>query len=145
MKGDDYFFDLVFRIENRNGVRMAIRQKERALPGENKFPDEFEWSYANFQKYYGAEILEKESMPVNLATPEQVERIKLLVETLNIGDDEVEKIMRKFDVDTWAELTADNISKGIAHFEGKLKAINPVAVNAATPVATPVEAKKKGK
>jgi hypothetical protein len=124
MKGDDYFFDLVFRIENRNGTRMAIRQKERAVPGENKFPEEFEWSYANFAKFYGAEIMEKESAPVLLATEEQVSRIKMLVETLNISDDEVEKIMRKFDVSSFEELTSDNIAKGITHFESKLKLIN---------------------
>jgi hypothetical protein len=124
MKGDDYFFDLVFRIENRNGTRMALRQKERSLPGENKFPDEFEWSYSNFQKYYGSEILERESVPVSLANKEQVERIKLLVQTLNIPDDEIEKIMRKFDVDSFEELTSENIDKGIKHFETKLKSIN---------------------
>lgn len=47
MKGDSYVFDMVFRLDNINGKRIAFTEKERAEIGKNKFPESFEWSYAN--------------------------------------------------------------------------------------------------
>ena len=123
MKGDDYFFDLVFRIVNKAGTRIAITEKERAIPGQEKFPPEFEWSYENFKKYYGAKIIEKESSPIVLASPGQVQMISDLIETLNISDEEVDKLKRKFNVDEWSELTEEQILKGIEYFQQKLKKI----------------------
>lgn len=123
MKGDDYFFDLVFRIVNKQGTRIAITEKERAIPGQEKFPPEFEWSYENFKKYYGEEIIEKESVPIVLASLEQVQMISDLIETLNISDEEVDKLKRKFNVDEWSELTEEQILKGIEYFQQKLKKI----------------------
>lgn len=123
MKGDDYFFDLVFRIVNKGGTRFAITEKERATPGKQKFPPEFEWSYENFKKYYGANIIEKDSVPISLANSEQVQMIQNLIETLNIPDEDVDRLKRKFDVDEWSELTEEQINNGIEHFQQKLNKI----------------------
>lgn len=120
MKGEDYLYDLVFRLEVKNGKRIAITVKERAEIGKNKFPAEFEWSYENFKKFYGAEIIEKESTPIELATAEQVSRVKSLLEVVKIDDATVAEWFSKADVSDWPQMTFDTISKCITHIEKKL-------------------------
>lgn len=124
MKGDDYLFDLVFRIFKRGEERVAERIKERALPGKQKFPEQFEWSYENFLKYYGKEIIEKESTPISLATDEQVKRIEQLVDTLKVDEKEIEKWFLKADVSEWSEMSDEQINKCIQYCEKKLKTLS---------------------
>lgn len=120
IKGEDYIYDLVFRLENKNGKRMAVTVKERAEIGKAKFPPEFEWSYDNFKKYYGAEIIEKEAVPVELATPEQVARVKGLLEVVKIDEGTVSEWLSKADVSEWSEMTSETIEKCIKFIEKKL-------------------------
>lgn len=121
MKGEDYLYDLVFRLENRNGKRIAITLKERAEINQNKFPPEFEWSYENFQTFYGADIIQRESIPMTLATPEQVEKVKKFLEVVKIDEAEVSKWFTKADVDSFEEMKSEDIEKVIAFLEKKLQ------------------------
>jgi GTPase SAR1 family protein len=121
MKGDDYFFDLIFRIVKRGSDRIAITEKERAEVGEGKFPPEFVWSYENFCKYYGAEVIERKAVPVVMATPEQVEKIESLLATVKIEDGLVEKWLAKADVNEFREMTGETIGKCIDYLEDRLK------------------------
>ena len=123
MRGDDYLFDLVFRIEKRGDVRIAITEKERAEPGQQKFPQEFEWSYANFLKFYGKDIIEKAATPVAMATKEQVAKIKNLVDIVKISDEEIDKWFTKADVDNWDEMTGETIEKCISFVQKKLDSL----------------------
>ena len=123
MRGDDYLFDLVFQVE-RKGVDLIARTiKERAEIGKNKFPAEFIWSYENFKKFYGAAIIEKESAPVAMATNEQVERIKKLIEIVKIDDEVVAKWFVKADVDNWIEMNSETIQKCITFLEKKVEGL----------------------
>ena len=120
MKGDDYFFDFIFRIEKRGEQRFAITEKERAEIGEHKFPKDFIWSYDNFCKFYGQTTLEKESKPVMMATEEQVSKVKTLIETIKVDDDVTQKWFTKAGVDEWEEMTSDQINKCIDFLEEKI-------------------------
>lgn len=120
MKGEDYLYDLVFRLENKGGKRMAVTVKERAEIGKNKFPAEFEWSYEAFCKYYGAEIIQKEAVPIQLATEEQIARIKQLLAFVKIEQTEIDTWFSKADVEDWHEMTEEVLGKIIAHIEKKL-------------------------
>lgn len=120
MRGDDYLFDLVFQVERHNGDLMAKTIKERADVGKQKFPAEFIWNYDNFKKFYGAEIIEKESIPVAMATKEQIERVKKLIEVVKVDDETVTKWMDKADVDAWEEMNAEQIQKCIDFLEKKV-------------------------
>jgi GTPase SAR1 family protein len=113
MRGDDYLFDLIFRIEKRGTDRIAICEKERADMGKQKFPAEFIWSYENFCKYYGREIIEKESVPVVLASPEQVDTIQKLISALNVDEATITKWFVKADVEKFSEMNGDTIQKCI--------------------------------
>ena len=121
MRGDDYAFDLVFQLENINGKRMAKTIKERSEIGKNKFPESFEWSYANFSKFYGAEVLQRDSVPVLLASPDQVSEIKRLLDVVKIDSEEINKWFTKADVDSFDEMTSDQISKCIDYVSKKLE------------------------
>jgi hypothetical protein len=123
MRNDDYLFDLVFRVERKNGSLIAYKIKERAEVGKSKFPDEFEWSYENFLKFYGTEIIEREAAPVLMATPEQVEKIKSLVETVKVPEDVLNNWFTKFDVSDWAEMTAEQVTKCIEVVEKKIEGL----------------------
>jgi hypothetical protein len=121
MKGEDYLYDLVFRLENRNGKRMAVTVKERSEIGKNKFPEEFEWSYENFKKFYGAEIMEKESVPLQLATSAQVAELVHLIALLNVDEATTAAWLTKADADKWEELTSDQITKCINALKSKIE------------------------
>ena len=120
MKGDDYVFDLVFQLEKVNDKRMARTIKERAEIGNNKFPEMFEWSYPNFCKFYGKEVMEKDSVPVALATAEQVTEIKRLCDVMNVSESEKTQWLNKADVDTFDEMTSDKAGKLVEFLKKKI-------------------------
>lgn len=124
MKGDLYVFDYVFRLEVVNGKAIAFTEKQRSDPlMQPKFPSDFEWSYDNFCKFYGKNVLEKEVKPVKLASAEQVARIKELVEIVNVSDEEITKWYTKADVDSFSEMTEEQIVKCIKFLEAKLDGV----------------------
>ena len=123
MKGDDYLFDLVFRIEKKGDKRVAVTVKERAEVGQNKFPEEFEWTYDNFLKFYGKEIIEKKAIPIVMASKEQIATIQKLVEIVKIDDAEINKWMLKADVSDWSEMNGEQISKCISFVQKRLDSL----------------------
>jgi hypothetical protein len=123
MRGDDYLFDLVFRVERKNGVLIAITEKERAELGKQKFPKDFEWNYENFCKFYGKEIIEREAEPVKMATKEQIERANKLIEVVKVDDETVNKWLAKADVDSFDEMTGEQIQKVIEYLEKKVASL----------------------
>lgn len=123
MKGDDYLFDLVFRVERRGGSLIAFKIKERSEIGKAKFPDEFEWSYSNFVNYYGKEIVEREAKPIIFANSAQIVQLKDLIEALNISQDQQDKVLKQFDADKFEDLTEDQCQKVIDSLQKKIKAL----------------------
>lgn len=125
MKGDNYFFDNVFQLNVVNDKATATTIKQRSDPlYPPKFPDNFEWSYENFCKFYGKNIIERETVPVEMATAEQVVRINVLVEGLKIEPEQVEKWFTKCDVDSYSEMTAKDITSLIAFCEKRLTGLS---------------------
>ncbi len=123
MKGDDYLFDYIFRLDFVNGKRMAFTFKERAEPGEAKFPESFEWSYENFKKFYGAEILEKKATPLELASKDDVLKLEKLLQVVKVEDEIKTKWLAKAEVENFSEMTKTQIIKCIDYLEKKLKEI----------------------
>lgn len=121
MKGDDYLFDYIFHLQMRDGQRKAVTMKERAEIGQQKFPQDFEWSYANFLKFYGHDIIEREAVPVAMATPEQVLAVIDLLSRVKVDEDWEQKVFTKADVDKWDEMNADQITKAIDFLQKRIK------------------------
>ena len=125
MKGDDYFFDYIFRLEcDKSEKRFAVRVKERAEIGQNKFPETFEWSYDNFRKYYGDDMLEREAEVVALATTEHVNELNALVENVRIPQADVEKWLSKAGVDSFSEMDDDQVVKCVNYCKKKISDIS---------------------
>lgn len=121
MKGDDYLYDYVFRLEKRERKVFAITVKERAEIGEQKFPEEFEWSYDNFLKFYGADIIQKESTPISMAKPDQVQKVKSLMDVVRVSNEEVVAWFNKAGVSSWEEMDEPTIVKVIKFLEKRLE------------------------
>lgn len=111
MRGDDYFFDLIFQIIKKGDKRIALTIKERAEMDKQKFPPEFEWSYANFVKFYGKEIIEKQATPVIMADKETIDRVINMVNMIKMDESVIIKWFQKADVQDWAEMSKDQIDK----------------------------------
>jgi len=120
MKGDEYIFDYVFQVERKGKDLIAKTIKERAEIGKQKFPDEFVWSYDNFKKFYGAEIIEKEATPVAMATKEQIERVNKLIEVVKVDEETITKWLTKADADDFSDLNNEQITKVIDFLEKKV-------------------------
>ena len=125
-RGVEYLFDLIFELKKVGDKRIATKIKERAELGNPKFPDEFEWSYENFCRFYGSDILKKESKPVAMATPEQVQKIEALLRVVNIPEEEVAKWLEKEEADNFSQMRAERLEKCIEYVSKKLKQIQEV-------------------
>ena len=146
MKGDDYLFDLIFQIVKKGDKRIATTIKERAEVGKNKFPEEFEWSYANFCQFYGKDIIEREATPMAMATPEQVAQIKKLLEVVKVESDTIQKWFTKEDVDSFDEMSAERLGKYIAFVQSHLDGVAaPAALANVSNVASGLKKKEEVK
>jgi hypothetical protein len=81
----DYDLDLALNIQKQGPRRLARITKSRLLTfgeGEN-----FEWSYANFAERYGREIIERDSVKIALATPEQIDEFTRLIKVVKLDEE----------------------------------------------------------
>lgn len=132
MKGDNYVFDYVFRLNVVGDKAIAITEKQRSEPLEpQKFPDEFEWSYKNFLKFYGTEILEREAVAVPMALPAQVAEITQLLDIVKVNEEDITKLFTKHDVESWDQLPYETIEKYIQSLKKKIAPVHAVAKEAA--------------
>lgn len=113
-----YELDLVLNIKKQGDTRKAFIKKSR-LQG---FPDagSFDLSYDEFAKRYGKEVIEKEVHTLELATLEQLEELKTLLENWKAPENFVEKTLVNAKCDTWAEMDKDKLDKVIAFIKNKL-------------------------
>lgn len=115
----DYLFDLVFEIQKRGKNRVGIIKKSRV----ESFPDgeTFPFSYEEISKRYGKEILEKESIKQNLATPEQVIEVKRLIDLLKIPQETYDKWLSKSESEDFDDMPLDYIQKCIDYLKSKIQ------------------------
>ncbi len=114
----DYLFDLVFEIQKRGKERIGIVKKSRIeafVDGET-----FAFSYDEIANKYGREILERDAVSESLATKEQIERLKQLVEIYKEPPEVVQKWLDKANAETFDEMSETIIAKIISHLENKI-------------------------
>src|SRR3990167_98097 len=82
-------YDLDLFIEILPGYKNFLIKKSRieSLPQGETMP----LSFKHFAEIYGAEILEADVKPAEMANDEQVKKINGLIEALNIGQDQIDK------------------------------------------------------
>lgn len=115
-----YELHLALEVLKRGPSRSAVVRKTRLLG----FPDaeSFEWSYANFATRYGKDIIEAESKPITLATPEQVSEIERLLSIVKIEADTIDKWKAKAGAESFSEFTTEQAAGVLSVLN---KQINP--------------------
>ncbi len=114
----EYELDLVLNIVKTGETRRAFVKKSRLT----QFPEgsNFEWSYDEFAKIYGKEIIETETKPVILATEEQIAEVKKLLSNIKLTDSAQDKWIEE-NKDNLSEVEIDKVQKIINHLKNKLE------------------------
>jgi hypothetical protein len=114
----EYELHLALRIVKQGNSRIANVTKTRL----EKFEDgaTFPWSYAEFAKRYGQDVIESAATPIVPATAEQIGRLNQLIDLLKVPADLTDKWMEKAGVDEWREMDTDTIQKCLDYLTVKL-------------------------
>lgn len=115
----EYELHLALNIQKRGPERKASVRKSRLLGFQDG--SSFTWSYEEFAKLYGKDIIEAKGKTIQLAAPEAVGAVKRLLEIIKVPDDEIEKWFKKAAVTSLDEMTAEQIAKITDHLKAKLK------------------------
>lgn len=113
----EYDLHLVLRISKiglgENAKRFAHVGKSRLIG----FPegDRLDWSYPSFAERYGKDVIEKEVVPVVLASPEQVAELERLLTIVKLPEGTTDKWLTKAGADNYAEMSTDQIAACIEH------------------------------
>jgi hypothetical protein len=109
----EYILDLW--IEILKGGKTFQVKKSRVMG--LKQGDSYPLSYDEFAGLYGKEVVEREAIPVQLATSEEVSRLLTLIGGLKIDAETQEKWMKKCGVDEFIEMSSVQIQSLIQHCE----------------------------
>lgn len=111
----EYELDLCLNIVKAGATRNARVRKSR-LTG---FPDAsvFPWSYVEFSKLYGKDIIEKKTEALVLATKEQLAEVEKLLKVVKLPDGQEDKWLKQKNVDGWDEMDTTSIAKAIEHIK----------------------------
>lgn len=114
-----YIFDLVLELDSQGKKRVAVVRKSR-MAAEFPDGDQFEWSYQELSRRYNPEVMEKDSVAVVLASPEQVSEMRELMQVLQVDEDWIGRVFKRADVECWEDMPADMIRKCIEQQRGRL-------------------------
>lgn len=118
----EYILDLWIEIEEAGNARNFRVKKSRisTIPKGQTFPLDYE----KFSELYGKSIIERPSIAITLASPEQVTKVKALLETVRIPEATIEKWFTTANVETWEEMNSEQIVKVIDHLNKKIAEAN---------------------
>jgi hypothetical protein len=114
----DYLFDLVFEVQKRGMDHVGIVKKSR-IEGF-QYSSQFPFNYEHIAKTYGKDVLERDAVPVKLASNEQVKEITRLIDIMKIPVDIYQKWIDKADSSNFSEMTFDQIQACIDACNKKL-------------------------
>jgi hypothetical protein len=117
-----YLFDLSIEISKTGTGDKAKRIAKVIKTRMDEFPDgdEFEWSYAELSKRVGKAEMEKVSVPVVLATSEQIANLRSLLETVKLPEGTEDKWLSKAGVDSFEDMKSEDVEKCIKFIQGRL-------------------------
>lgn len=113
-----YMFDLVFETQIRGDKYFAVTKKSRL----EEFPmrESWEFSYAEIIRRMGADNIEKDVVSEQLATKEQVDKVKYYLDLFKIPEETYLKWLDKHQAEEWEELNMEVIQKIIDHFKSQI-------------------------
>lgn len=115
----EYELHLCLRITKEGDSRKAAVKKSRLI----EFVDgsRFDWSYEEFTKKFNRKVMEATAKQIVLASQEQLAELNDLLEIVRLPEGEVEKWLKKANVETLAEMTSDKLSACIEMLKGRVK------------------------
>ncbi len=115
----DYDLDLVLNIQKLGPKHLAKVSKSRL----EEFPEStsFEWSYEEFAKRYGKDVIEGKSTQIVLASSEQLAELNTLLEVVRLPDGETDKWLKKANAESFAEMDSVKIAACINMLKTKVK------------------------
>jgi cysteine synthase len=113
-----YMFDLVFETQIRGDKFVAITKKSRI----DEFPmnETFSFSYDEVIKRYGAECIDKDVVPQELADKDQIKEVERLIDLFKVPEETWMKWVEKHNAESFDELPKDVIQKIIDHLKSKI-------------------------
>lgn len=118
----EYILDLAIEIIKGGKTFYVKKSRITALPQGESFP----LSYDKFADIYGRAVIEKEAVPIVLATTEQVSRLNTLVEGLKVDVDTKDKWLTKCGVENFEEMSNEQIQSLIEYCDKKLSSLSMV-------------------
>lgn len=115
----EYELHLCLRITKEGDSSKAFVKKSRLIEFENG--SRFDWSYAEFSKRYDKKVMEAASKQIVLASPEHLSELTSLLEIVRLPDGEIEKWLKKANVETFAEMSSDKINACITMLKGRIQ------------------------
>jgi hypothetical protein len=114
----EFDMDLWLEAQKLGNVRSLIVRKSRI----ESFPEgkEFPLDYQEFATIYGKETIEKDSKPVEMATPELASKLRGLLDVVKVEPEVVAKWLEKAGADKFEDMKASHINACIALCEKKL-------------------------
>ena len=115
----EYQLHLCLQIVKNGPNRIAKVRKSR-LQG---FPEaeNFDWSYPEFAERYGKDVIEQEVKQIVLATPEQLEEIKRLIDTTKLPEGMEKKWLDAGNSERWEDMDSEKVSKVITYINKTYK------------------------
>jgi hypothetical protein len=113
-----YELDLTINITKAGPRRLGKIGKSRLIG----FPETetFDFTYEAFADRYGKDVIEADSKPLVLASPDQVAEIRRLLDTVKLPDGQADKWLAAASAETWDEVDADKAEKVIAALKARL-------------------------
>lgn len=113
----DYLFDLVFEVGRRGQDRVGIVRKTRIESFTEAAVIPF--SYDTIAELYGRAILERDAVPIVLATPEQIAQIRFMLDKRKDGEEIEASALKKSGAECLEEIDAEKAAILIAYLQGK--------------------------
>ena len=122
-----YELDLALQIRAHSATRRdAVVHKTRLLGfPQNEvivLQDGVDFGYQAIADRYGRDFIEAPSVPIILATPEQVDRIKEMFKMMNLTEEQIAKGLAKKNAETIEDLSAEDAQTIINDIQKKLAA-----------------------
>lgn len=112
----EYILDLWVEI-NKGGKTFTVKKSrvQSLIQG-----DSYPLSYDKFAELYGKETVERDAIPVKLASAEDIVRLNSLIEGLKVEPETQEKWFKKCNVESLSEMSEDQIKSLIVFCEKKI-------------------------
>lgn len=113
----EYELHLCLNIIKTGETRKAFIKKTRLA----EFTDAgtFPWSYEEFSKRYGKDVMEKKSQQIVLATPEQITEANRLLGIVKLSETDKQDKWIADNASNLAEIESDKMDKILTHLKGK--------------------------